>query len=242
MTNRAIERVVLGFAGSGASVTALEQWLAAGAEVVTVTVDIGQARDVDEVRAQALAAGALRAHVFDLRLEFARDHVLPAMRSRTLDSLADGVPASPLVERKLTEVAAIERATRIDGIEAFDVADDPERRRRRAARTLLERPVADAALAPDAAARVELTVESAMPVAVNGVALDAAELLESVALIAGQHGIGRLPRLDAPAIPVLHAAYAALDGGDGIVHFQFHKGRLTLTPAHDDNPSLVNLA
>jgi len=236
------ERIVLGYAGTAASAAALRRWRDAGADVVTVTVDVGQARDVDEVREQAVAAGALRAHAFDLRLEFALDFVLPALRTRPLEALADGVLASPLVERKLAEVAAIERAARVDGAEAFDVPDDPERRRRRTARTLLERPVTDPAQAPDAGARVELTIEAAVPVAINGVALDAAEVLESVALIAGHHGIGRLPHLDAPAIPVLHAAYAALGGRDGIVQFEFHKGRLTLTPAHDDNSYLVNHA
>jgi argininosuccinate synthase len=241
VTDQGRERIVLGFAGTAASVAALRRWRDAGADVVTVTVDVGQARDVDEVREQALAAGALRAHVFDLRLAFAREIVLPALRTRTLEALGGGVRALPLVERKLAEVAAIEHAAHVDGAEAFDVADDTERRRR-AARTLLERPVVDPAHAPDAAARVELTIEAGVPTAINGVTLDAAELLESVALIAGQHGVGRLPHLDAPAIPVLHAAYAALGGGDGRVQFEFHKGRLTLTPAHDNNPSLVNHA
>jgi argininosuccinate synthase len=242
VTEHTSQRVVLGFAGTAASIAALRQWRAAGSDVVTVTIDVGQARDVDEVREQALAAGALRAHVFDLRLEFARDVVLPALRSGSLDALGGGILASPLVERKLAEVAAIERAATIDGSEAFDVPEDPERRRRRSARTLLERTVADVAQTPDVAAQVALTIDNGVPSAINGVPLDAAELLESLALIAGQHGIGRLPHLDAPAIPVVHAAYAALDGGDGTVHFVFHKGRLTLTPAHDDNSSLVNHA
>ena len=48
-----------------------------GAEVIAVTVDLGQGSELEAVRDRALAAGAVRAHVLDVREEFARDYVLP---------------------------------------------------------------------------------------------------------------------------------------------------------------------
>ena len=63
------------------------RWLAErySAEVVTVTVDIGQGEALDDVRERALSAGAVRAHVIDARDEFARRFILPALRAGALD-------------------------------------------------------------------------------------------------------------------------------------------------------------
>ena len=41
------------------------------AEIVAVTLDLGQGRELEAVRDRALATGAARAHVLDLREEFA---------------------------------------------------------------------------------------------------------------------------------------------------------------------------
>ncbi len=229
--------VVLGYAGHAGSLDALAGHVRAGRGVVAVIVDVGQERDLDEVREQALAHGALRAHVFDAREEFARDQVLPALRVAPLDALDGTALAAPLVARTLAEVAAIENAATAHGADAFDAVLDPGRTR---GRTLLERPVLDLAHAPDRPAHVELRIEGGVPVAINGVSLTVAELLESLAVIAGQHGIGRLPRIDAPAAPLVHAAYASLSGADGTVHFELLRGVLTI--ASVSRRSLVNLA
>ena len=104
------ERFALAYSGSLASSAAVA-WLMErhGADVVTVTVDVGQTGDLEEVRARALACGARRAHVVDARDEFARDYVMPALRSgeaaSSLVRLAD-----PLIAKKLAEIAAIEAA------------------------------------------------------------------------------------------------------------------------------------
>ena len=69
-----MERIVLAYSG-GLATSAAIPWLADtyAAEVITVTVDLGQGRELEEVRDRALATGALRAHVFDERDAFARD-------------------------------------------------------------------------------------------------------------------------------------------------------------------------
>lgn len=241
MTPSPNARIVLGFAGTAADVATVRALVAQGREVIAVIVDVGQASDVDHVREQALSAGASRAHVFDVREEFAHHYVSAARQMSSLHDLAVAVRTEPLVTRKLADVAAIERTTDVAGSTAFDApADAP--RGQHAARMLLERPVLDPAHAPETAAHVDLQIQGGVPVAINGVPLSVAELLESVALIAGRHGIGRLPQIDAPAAPIVHAAFSTLNGGDGIVRFQLHKGELSVLPAHDDNPLLVNHA
>jgi argininosuccinate synthase len=232
---------VLGYAGTAADVVALRELVGLGTVVVTVTVDVGQAADVEHVREQALSNGAARAHVFDLREEFARDVVVPALRAGALDTVAGRVSPSSFVERKLSEVALIEQSARVDGAESFDARLDSARSHH-GARTLIERPVIDPSNAPDVPAHVDLCIENGLPVSINGVPMSVAELLESLALIAGQHGIGRLPHIDAPAAPIVRAAYDALDGRDGAIRFRLHKGELSMLPASDPKSVLVNHA
>lgn len=220
-------RIVLAYAGGAASAAALEEWLATGREVVTVTIDLGQESDLDQVREQALSLGALRAHVLDAREEFARDCLLPALRTQPLHALDPHALAAPLVARKLAEIAAIEHA---------DVVMDADG----AGRTLIERHVSDGALVRDLPAHVDLEIQSALPVAINGVPMTIGELFESLALIAGQHGVGRLPQIDAPAAPLLHAAYRALDGRDGVIRFELGNGTLSATSAPYAASQLVN--
>ena len=106
------ERFALAFSGSLASSAAVA-WLMErhGADVVTVTIDVGQAGDLDDVRARALACGARRAHVIDARDAFARDYVVPALRAGAIgDSSSLLGLADPLVAKALVEVAGIEGA------------------------------------------------------------------------------------------------------------------------------------
>lgn len=104
--------IVLAYSGGLRSSVAI-RWLADrhGADVVAVTLDVGQATDMVEIRDRALAAGAVRAHVIDARDQFVRDFVWPALRA---DALSDGrYPMAtglsrPLIASKLVEVARIE--------------------------------------------------------------------------------------------------------------------------------------
>ena len=107
-------RIVLAYSGSLEGSAAI-QWLRErhGAEVVAVTLDLGQGRELEAVRDRALTVGAPRAHVLDARDRFAQGYVLPALRA---DALHDGrVPmvlalSRPLIAQELVEIAGIERA------------------------------------------------------------------------------------------------------------------------------------
>jgi argininosuccinate synthase len=76
-------------------------------DVVTVTLDLGQGTDLADVRDRALAIGAVRAHVLDVREEFARSAVAPALAHGVTDPRVASL-ARPVVARYLARVAAIE--------------------------------------------------------------------------------------------------------------------------------------
>jgi argininosuccinate synthase len=111
------ERIVLAYSG-GLDTSVAIPWLAEkhGAEVITVTMDLGQGRELDEVRDRALRAGAIRAHVLDVREEFAREYILPALQAGALYEgrypLATSL-SRPLIAKRLVEIAGIENASAI---------------------------------------------------------------------------------------------------------------------------------
>ncbi|HKE85105.1 MAG TPA: argininosuccinate synthase domain-containing protein [Vicinamibacterales bacterium] len=107
------ERVVLAYAGGLASSVAIA-WLTEteGLDVITVTLDIGQGRDLAELRARALACGAVRAHAIDARDDFAREVLLPSLYTQR-DNLRQAAMASlprPFIATKLVDIAGLEGA------------------------------------------------------------------------------------------------------------------------------------
>jgi argininosuccinate synthase len=111
------ERIVLAYSG-GLDTSVAIPWLAEkyDAEIIAVTMDLGQGKELEEVRGRALATGAVRAHVLDLREEFARDYILPALQAGALYEGRYPMATSlgrPLITQKLVEIAEMERATAI---------------------------------------------------------------------------------------------------------------------------------
>ena len=109
-----MERIVLAYSG-GLDTSVAVRWLADryDAEVVTVTMDLGQGKELDDVRERALAVGAVRAHVVDVREEFAREYVLPALQAGAV--YEDRYPLAtalgrPLIAARLVEIAKFENA------------------------------------------------------------------------------------------------------------------------------------
>jgi argininosuccinate synthase len=116
MTNTAPARparIVLAYSGDLDTALAIP-WLVERhrAEVVALTLDFGQGRDLEHVRDRALALGAVRAHVLDVREEFARDYLLRALRAGALFHDGRRLAAAlghSAIAAKLVEVAAIEQ-------------------------------------------------------------------------------------------------------------------------------------
>lgn len=110
-----MDRIVLAYSG-GLDTSVAIAWLADKyhAEIVTVTMDLGQGKELDDARERALALGAVRAHVLDLRAEFARDFVLPALQAGAV--YEDRYPLAtalgrPLIAKHLVEIARLEGAS-----------------------------------------------------------------------------------------------------------------------------------
>jgi argininosuccinate synthase len=256
------ERIVFAYSGSDGSAAAIPRLADEyGAEVVAMTLDLGQGQDLEEAHGRALEAGACRAHVLDVRDEFAHAFILRVLHA---GAHADGhepiavALAQPLIGQKLAEVANIEGASAVahhcggldrvrieKSVRAFDsnlrvIACGAGSGRSAARMNLWGRAVdydlteappesmyvwtKSSKAAPDSGADVEIAFEQGVPIAVNAVPLDLTELVESLATIAGRHGVGRLPvSADAarpatgrrihelPAAAVLHAAHDALE-------------------------------
>ncbi|MBA3887781.1 MAG: argininosuccinate synthase [Acidobacteria bacterium] len=109
-----MKRIVLGYSGSLDTSVAIG-WLAERfeAEVVALALDLGQGRELTDVRERALALGAVRCHVIDVREEFANDFILPALQAGAM--YEDGYPLAtalsrPLIARRLIQMARMEGA------------------------------------------------------------------------------------------------------------------------------------
>src|SRR5260370_21903457 len=106
-----MKRVVLAYSGSRAAALAIPRLAEKyEAEIVALVLDVGQGKDLEAIRDRALSTGAVRAHVLDLREEFARQYVLLALRANAL-FLGGGslMPAlrRPLPPQKLVQFAHV---------------------------------------------------------------------------------------------------------------------------------------
>lgn len=112
-----IEKIVLAFSG-GLDTSVAAKWLADeyDAEIITVTVDVGQKEDLLQVAERAKEIGVKSHYSIDARNEFAEDYVSPAIKA---NAMYEGVyPLStalsrPLICAKLVEVARKEDASAV---------------------------------------------------------------------------------------------------------------------------------
>jgi argininosuccinate synthase len=297
-----IERIVLAYSGSVRSSAAIP-WLIGeyGVPVTALILDLGQGSELEQVRSRALALGASRAHVLDVRDEFARECILPALQDGVFQDVTTPTDALayPLIARKLVEVGAIEESSAVahagdpaahEAIESAVRGLNPGLRviaanlagplspetladfARRHGLPVPGRPpyfdvvatlwgrevtcVADegewvtppesvynltrsTARTPDVPAHVALEFDEGVPVSINGVPMPLTELIESVATIAGNHGVGRVTRPDlhriyeAPAATILAEAHATLAGAgagrpSGTVRMKLFRGEHTI--------------
>jgi argininosuccinate synthase len=113
----AIKKVVLAYSG-GLDTSVAVRWIAETyrCEVVCFCADIGQDEDLDGAKQKALAVGANKAIVRDLREEFVRDYVWPALRAGALyegQYLLGTSLARPCIARGMMECADAEGADAI---------------------------------------------------------------------------------------------------------------------------------
>jgi len=104
-----VKRVVLAYSG-GLDTSIILKWIMERyrAEVITYTADVGQGDEVAEAREKALATGAVEAVVDDLREEFVRDYVFPALRANAIYEgyyLLGTALARPVISKGMVRVA-----------------------------------------------------------------------------------------------------------------------------------------
>jgi len=108
------KKVVLAYSG-GLDTSVAIRWLAEkyDAEVVTLTIDLGGQKDLEEVRARALKTGAVKAYVVDGKEMFVQDFVFPAFQAGAVYQgqypLATAL-GRPLIAKLLVEMARKEDA------------------------------------------------------------------------------------------------------------------------------------
>jgi argininosuccinate synthase len=107
-----VNRVLLLYSG-GLDTSVMLKWIQDqyGAEVVALTVDLGQpGEDYEVIRGKALQIGAVECHVVDAREEFAHEYVLPAIKANAIYGL--GYPLFTALGRPLIAAKAVEYARR----------------------------------------------------------------------------------------------------------------------------------
>jgi argininosuccinate synthase len=104
-----VKKVALAYSG-GLDTSVIIPWLREtyGCQVVAVVVDVGQREDFAAVEKKALASGAIECRVVDVREEFVRDYVFPALRAGAIYEgryLLGTALARPLIAKVQVEVA-----------------------------------------------------------------------------------------------------------------------------------------
>jgi argininosuccinate synthase len=109
-----IRRIVLAYSG-GLDTSVILRWLRDRyeCEVVAYCADVGQADETAGLEAKALATGASKLYLEDLREEFARDFVFPMMRANAVYEgyyLLGTSIARPVIAKRQVEIARREGA------------------------------------------------------------------------------------------------------------------------------------
>jgi len=108
------KKVILAYSG-GLDTSVMMKWIQQEYEsdVISVTLDVGQGKDMEAIEEKAWKLGALNHYSIDAKEEFAKSYVYPAIKANALYMDTDPVSSSisrPLIASKLVEVAEAEGA------------------------------------------------------------------------------------------------------------------------------------
>jgi argininosuccinate synthase len=188
------------FGDRGALASTIRACESGGVAVVVVAFDLGGRTLLAALRDDVLALGALRCHALDVREQFAREVIVPALSdaagepSARLEELA-----RPFVHRMLESIRELEGAIPVDSGEVVVPWTTPP-----------------AWSAGPGNATIELRFVDAVPAELNGIPMTLAEILESLETISGQ-----------PAVDVLRLAYENLRSAtDACVELALVDGRV----------------
>ena len=114
---KTIKKIVLAYSG-GLDTSVIIKWLKEkyGCEIIAFAADLGQGQELDPVREKALATGASKVYIEDLREEFVKDYVFPMLRSNAFyehNYLLGTSISRPLIAKEQIRIATKEGA---DGV------------------------------------------------------------------------------------------------------------------------------
>lgn len=108
------KKVVLAYSG-GLDTSVMIRWLIEhyGCEVIAFSADVGQQEDMEKVKEKALATGASKVYVYDLKEEFLREYCFKALKAQAIYEgkyLLGTALNRPIISKYLVDVAAQEGA------------------------------------------------------------------------------------------------------------------------------------
>ncbi|GJM70220.1 hypothetical protein HMSSN036_24360 [Paenibacillus macerans] len=111
------EKIVLAYSG-GLDTSVILKWLKEtyDAEIIAFTADIGQKEELEGLEAKALATGASKVYIDDLREEFAKDFIFPMFQAGALyegQYLLGTSIARPLIAKRMVEIARAKARRRL---------------------------------------------------------------------------------------------------------------------------------
>lgn len=111
------EKIVLAYSG-GLDTSVSIKWIEEkyGYDVIALSLDVGEGKDLEAVRQKALKVGAIKSIVLNVKETFAKDYILPALKANALYEGKYPLSSSlsrPLIAKYLVEVAEKEGATAV---------------------------------------------------------------------------------------------------------------------------------
>ena len=111
---KSVNKVVLAYSG-GLDTSCIVPWLVEnyGCEVVCFCANLGQEEELSGLEAKALASGASKLYIEDLREEFITDYIYPTMMAGAIyerEYLLGTSFARPLIAKRMVEIAELEGA------------------------------------------------------------------------------------------------------------------------------------
>lgn len=112
-----LKKIVLAYSG-GLDTSVIIKWLKEryDCEIIAFAADVGQGQELEPVREKALATGASKVYIEDLREEFISDFVFPMLRANAFyehNYLLGTSIARPLISKEQIRIASLEGA---DGV------------------------------------------------------------------------------------------------------------------------------
>jgi len=118
MSDKKIKKVVLAYSG-GLDTSIIIPWLKENydnCEVVAVSGDVGQGTELDGLEEKAIATGASKLYIEDLKKEFIEDYVYPTLKAGAVyegEYLLGTAFARPIIAKRIVEIALAEGADAI---------------------------------------------------------------------------------------------------------------------------------